>query len=146
MSPIQFTRRLNQIGISITAKETQALWKALQIDSSSTTFDDFVQFLSIDPRSLVPDVPPPLPIESIPAPLREPSPPPLRERSSPPPNTLWDIFTANRRALLVKLSDYDRTTTGYISTAQFKMICEWFRPGEEREVKVISSKYDSNGP
>jgi hypothetical protein len=25
------------------------------------------------------------------------------------------------------------------------MICEWFRPGKEREVKVISSKYDSNG-
>jgi hypothetical protein len=146
MSAAQFTRRLNNLGIPITNKETLSLWKLLKVESKDLNFDGFAKMLTIDPISLAPDPPPPqraLPpspqmvIHDPPASAAAPLP------FVPPMVGLWATLSLNRREFLHKLSASDPLISGRITYANFRSICESFQSADASAVEAVTSIYDA---
>jgi hypothetical protein len=144
MSPAQFTRRLNTLGIPITNKETLSLWKLLKIDSKELAFDDFSKLLSLDIASLAPESPHQraLPAPADPPPAPAPAPAAAALPFVRPMVGLWTTLSLNRREFLHKLSESDPLTSGRVSYAHFRAICECFDAAAARSVEAIASIYD----
>ena len=137
MSPAQFTRRLNSLGLQITIKETTSLWKMMQVTSSALKFEDFVKLIESplpETRSESPRSP------------KQRSPSPRAVSSPAPENLLIQTLSSNRKALLLKLGECDPLTTGRIANDDFRAICEWFDPRMSPEssavVDAIVTRYD----
>ena len=137
MSPAQFTRRLNSLGLQITNKETTSLWKMMQVTSSALKFEDFVKLI----ESPLPETR----AESPKSPKQR-SPSPRAVSSPAPENLLIQTLSSNRKALLLKLGECDPLTTGRIANEDFRAICEWFDPRMSPEssavVDAIVARYD----
>lgn len=137
MSATQFTRRLNSLGISITAKDTTALWKMMQVSSNVLKFEDFVKLIES-----------PLPETNTPkSPERKPPSP--SPRPVPSTTLIMQTLATNRKALLLKLGECDPLTTGRIANSDFRSVCDWFDPRMSPEssaaVDAILNRYDPGG-
>lgn len=52
ISTVQFARRLNSYGITVTNREVSSLWKYVGIKTNSMNYDDFVKIMQASPSSL----------------------------------------------------------------------------------------------
>ena len=113
----EFIENLGNLGIRIKPQDAATLWSATGITNNRMRFNEFVRFLQAENIQ-------------------------MNKIATPPskPSNLLNILQQNRRSLLLKLTEADPSTTGYISHRLFSEICSWFT--DSNDITPVINKYD----
>jgi len=118
MSVMQFSNRLQALGLNVSPQYVATLWRATGINTDRMQFGDFIKFLQATSIKNTTDSDNFLPI------------------------SISNVLNTNKRQLLSKIIESDPKMTGFISYRALSEALSWFGLESRQDILQLAQKYD----